>query len=50
VITALDTNILLDILIPNTRYAKVSKRLLDDSLAQGTLVICESVYAELAAP
>ena len=48
-ITAIDTNILLDILIPNTRYAEVSKELLDDSLAQGALVICESVYAELAA-
>jgi predicted nucleic acid-binding protein len=47
-ITAVDTNILLDILIPNAKYAKASKQLLDEALAQGALVICEVVYAELA--
>ncbi len=47
-ITAVDTNILLDILIPNTKYASASKRLLDEALAQGALVISEVVYAELA--
>ncbi|MFQ5794014.1 MAG: type II toxin-antitoxin system VapC family toxin [Candidatus Bipolaricaulia bacterium] len=47
-ITALDTNILLDILIPNVQYAAASKQRLDEALAQGALVIGEVVYAELA--
>jgi hypothetical protein len=47
-ITAVDTNILLDILIPNAQYAQTSKRLLDEALAEGALVIGEVVYAELA--
>lgn len=47
-ITAVDTNVLLDILIPNARYAQASKRLLEEALAQGALVISEVVYAELA--
>lgn len=47
-ITAVDTNVLLDILIPNTKYAQASKRLLEEALAQGALVISEVVYAELA--
>lgn len=47
-ITAVDTNILLDILIPNATYAQASKQLLDEALAQGALVISEVVYAELA--
>ncbi|NMB24625.1 MAG: type II toxin-antitoxin system VapC family toxin [Firmicutes bacterium] len=48
-ITALDTNILLDILIPNTDHCQSSKVLLDMSLQKGALIICEMVYAELAA-
>lgn len=47
-ISAIDTNILLDILFPETAYCKSSKALLDESLAAGALVVCESVYAELA--
>jgi len=47
-ITAIDTNILLDILIPNARYAQASKKLLDKAFVEGALVICEVVYAELA--
>ncbi len=47
-ITAIDTNILLDILIPNARYAAASQRALEEALAEGALVIGEVVYAELA--
>lgn len=47
-ISAVDTNILLDILIPNTLLSSHSKRLLDEAHARGSLVIHEIVYAELA--
>jgi predicted nucleic acid-binding protein len=47
-ITAIDTNIILDILIPNAQHASGSKQLLDQALAEGALVINEVVYAELA--
>ena len=48
-ITAVDTNILLDILIPGEPHGASSKRLLDRHLAGGTLLLCEVVFAELAA-
>ncbi|MBI4699702.1 MAG: type II toxin-antitoxin system VapC family toxin [Deltaproteobacteria bacterium] len=48
-ITALDTNVLLDLLVPGARHLAGSKRLLDESFASGALVVCETVYAEVAA-
>jgi predicted nucleic acid-binding protein len=48
-ITAVDTNILLDVLIPEAQAMETSQQLLDSSLRQGSLVIGEVVYAELAA-
>ncbi len=48
-ITAVDTNILLDVLIPDAPAGDTSQQLLDDALSQGELVISEVVYAELAA-
>lgn len=48
-ITAVDTNIILDILIPDDPFAESSKRLLDGHLSEGTLILCEVVYSELAA-
>lgn len=48
-ISAVDTNVLLDILIPNPGHCLTSKRLLDEGLAEGALVVCEMVYGELAA-
>lgn len=48
-ITAVDTNIILDILIPDDPFAESSKRLLDRHLSEGTLMLCEVVYSELAA-
>ncbi len=48
-ISAVDTNILFDILIPGEPHAKSSKKLLDKHLAGGKLILCEVVFAELAA-
>jgi predicted nucleic acid-binding protein len=48
-ITAVDTNIILDILIPGEPFAKSSKALLEHHLAAGQLILCEVVLAELAA-
>lgn len=48
-ITAVDTNILLDILIPGEPHSESSKRLLDKHLSCGKLILCEVVFAELAA-
>jgi len=47
-ITAIDTNILLDILIPDEAHSLSSKQLLDRCLEKGQLMICEVVYAELS--
>lgn len=47
-ITAVDTNILLDILIKDKIYFTESKELLDKYQGKGQLIICEMVYAELA--
>ena len=38
-IPAVDTNILLDVLIPGEDAARESKQLLDEALADGSLVI-----------
>lgn len=48
-ITAVDTNILLDILIPGEPHSESSKMLLDKHLSSGKLILCEVVFAELAA-
>lgn len=48
-ITAVDTNVLFDILIPGEPHAETSKHLLDKHLASGKLILCEVVFAELAA-
>jgi predicted nucleic acid-binding protein len=46
-ITAIDTNVLLDILIADARFLARSRRALEDAAAAGSLVICDLVYAEL---
>ncbi len=48
-ITAVDTNVLLDLLIPDASDAANSQEQLDAAYSRGALVICEIVYAELAA-
>jgi predicted nucleic acid-binding protein len=49
VISAVDTNVLLDILIPGASHREASGRLLAGALDQGSLILSEAVYAELAA-
>jgi predicted nucleic acid-binding protein len=48
VITAVDTNVLLDLLIPDTRFADIAQHRLDEAQRDGALVIGEVVFAELA--
>ncbi len=48
-ITAVDTNIILDILIPGEPFGGSSKELLDHHLSKGKLILCDVVFAELAA-
>ncbi len=46
-ITAIDANILLDILVPNEEFYEASAGALQDSAAEGSLVISDIAYAEL---
>jgi predicted nucleic acid-binding protein len=46
-ITAVDTNILLDILVPNEQFYKVSANALEQAAGEGSLVVSDIVYAEL---
>jgi predicted nucleic acid-binding protein len=46
-ITAIDTNILLDILVPNEEFYEASAKALQDAAGEGSLVISDIVYAEL---
>jgi len=48
-ITAIDTNILLDFLNPTETHNEASTRALLEAGAAGPLVICEAVYAEVSA-
>jgi predicted nucleic acid-binding protein len=48
-ITAADTNILLDVLISGSPDAAASSEQLKAALSRGSVAICEAVYAELAA-
>lgn len=46
-ITAVDTNVLLDILAPDAVFGPASANAIRASMAQGRLVACEVVWAEL---
>lgn len=46
-ITAVDTNILLDVFLPDKKFASGSSELLKLAYDEGALVICDIVYAEL---
>jgi hypothetical protein len=48
-ITAVDTNVLLDLLVPGARHGDQSERNLSRALRAGALIIAEPVYAELSA-
>ena len=47
-ISALDTNVLLDLLIPGASHAEESAQRLATAARSGAVVISEAVYAELA--
>jgi predicted nucleic acid-binding protein len=46
-ITAIDTNILLDVLAPNEEFYSTSAEALERSATEGSLVVCDVIYAEL---
>ena len=46
-IAAVDTNILLDIFLPDKKFVESSTNLLKTAFDQGGLIICDIVYAEL---
>jgi len=46
-VTAVDTNILLDIFLPDPDYAENSKEMLKIAYDEGALIISDIVYAEL---
>jgi len=48
VVTAVDTNILIDILEPDPVYGLTSKEALKKCLREGAVVACEVVWAEVA--
>lgn len=47
-ITAIDTNVLLDLFIPTAPHGKESEAALGRALEEGTLIISDVVYAEIA--
>jgi hypothetical protein len=46
-ITAIDTNVLLDVLVPDPEYFQRSLQALEEAASAGSLVVCDLVYAEL---
>lgn len=48
-ISAVDTNILLDVLVPGSTHGEASLAILDAASREGALIIGEAAYAELAA-
>ena len=48
-ITAIDTNVLFDILLPNKDFYEASARALQTSSDGGSLVMSDAAYAELSA-
>ena len=48
-ITAVDTNVLLDVLLPGAPHREASEQALTESLKEGATIVSEAVYTELAA-
>jgi len=46
-ISAIDTNVLLDVLLQDERFCQPSLATLEEAARTGSLVICDVVYAEL---
>jgi len=49
-ITAVDANILLDVFLPDEKFASDSSKFLKLAYDEGALVICDIVYAEPFSP
>ena len=47
-ILAIDTCVLLDVLLPDPKFGETSKEVLKKAQSQGRLIICDIVYAELS--
>ena len=47
-ITAVDTNVLMDVLLEDPSFQPASEQLLREASGEGSLVICEVVYGEMA--
>ena len=47
-IFVIDTNILLDVFLPDPVHGESSLKLLEEAYQRGSLVICDIVYGELA--
>jgi len=48
-ITAVDANVLIDLLLPNEAFVRRSTLAVEQAAAEGSLVICDLVYAGCAA-
>ena len=48
-IAAIDTSVLLDVFLPDDQHGEQSKQRLRDAYDAGAIVVCDVVYAELAA-
>ena len=46
-ITFVDTNVLLDVFLPDPKWGETSKNVLDQAYSRGSLIINEIIYAEL---
>jgi predicted nucleic acid-binding protein len=46
-ITAIDSNVLLDILIPNEAFADAATASIEDAASSGSLVVSDIVYSEI---
>lgn len=46
-VTAIDTSVLLDVLIKDPAYVETSKAALRQAVSEGSLIICETVLAEI---
>jgi predicted nucleic acid-binding protein len=46
-LTALDTNVILDILIPNEQFADLAESAIEAAASDGLVVVCDMVYAEV---
>lgn len=49
ILSAIDTNVLLDVLIPHSRFANASLECLESAAGEGSLLVGEMVFAELSA-